>query len=152
MSAYSFLNVQASVVGPGLTAQIGSSAGAAKEGISTEFDEDKTTVTTGADGSIMTSLRASMTGRITIRLLKTSPINAVLNAAFNFQRTTAANWGGNSIRVVDKARGDVLTGRSMSFVRHPGNAWAEDGNILEWTFQGIVNEVLGAGIPDVNTP
>jgi hypothetical protein len=152
MSSYSFLNVQASIVGPGLTAQIGSSAGSAKEGISTEFDEDKTTVTTGADGSIMTSLRASMTGRIVIRLLKTSPINAVLNQAFNFQRTTAANWGNNSIRVVDKARGDVLTGRQMSYMRHAGNAWSEDGNILEWTFIGIVNEVLGAGIPDVNTP
>ena len=152
MSAYSFLNVQASVVGPGLTAQIGSSAGAAEEGISTEFDEDKTTVTTGADGTIMTSLRASMTGRITIRLLKTSPINAILNSAFNFQRTTASNWGQNSLRVVDKARGDVLTGRQMSFVKHPGNAWAVNGNTLEWVFQGIVNEVLGAGIPDVNTP
>lgn len=152
MSAYSFLNVQATIVGPGLNAQIGSSAGSGKDGISTDFDEDKTTVTTGADGSIMTSLRASMTGKIIVRLLKTSPINAVLNQGFNFQRTTAANWGQNTIRVVDKARGDVLTGRSMSFVRHAPNAWAEEGNTLEWTFTGIVNEVLGAGIPDVNTP
>src|ERR1700758_2637047 len=104
MSAYSFLDVQASVVGPGLAAQIGSSAGAAKDGLSTSFDEDKTTVTTGADGAIMTSLHASMTGRIIIRLLKTSPINAQLNSAFNFQRSSAANWGQNAIRVVDKAR------------------------------------------------
>ena len=152
MSAYSFLSVQANINGPGLTAQIGSSAGAAKEGLSTAFEEDKSTVTTGADGSTMTSLRATQTGEIIIRLLKTSPINAVLNQAYNFQRTSAANWGQNSIRVVDKARGDVVTGRSMSFMKHPDNAWAEDGNTLEWRFKGIVNEVLGAGIPDVNTP
>lgn len=152
MGTYSFLDVQANINGPGLSAQIGSSAGSAKEGISTAFEEDKATVTTGADGAIMTSLRASMTGEIVIRLLKTSPINAVLNQAFNSQRLNAANWGVNSIRVVDKLRGDVVTGRQMSFMKHPENAWAEEGNTLEWHFKGIVNEVLGAGIPDVTTP
>lgn len=152
MSTYSFLNVAASIVGPGLNAQIGSTSGSAKEGISTEWDEDKATVTTGADGSIMTSLKAGMTGRITVRLLKTSPVNAVLMQAFNFQRQNAGNWGVNTIRVVDKARGDVVDGRQMTFVRAPSNNWAEEGNTLEWTFQGIVNEVLGVGVPDVNTP
>lgn len=152
MSAYSFLSVQASIVGPGLNAQIGSSSGAAKEGLSAEMDEDKIAVTTGADGSIMTSLKASQTGRIVVRLLKTSPINATLMAAFNFQRQNAANTGQNSIRVVDKARGDVVTGRQMGFLRMPNNTWGEEGNVIEWTFVGIVNEVLGAGIPDLTTP
>jgi hypothetical protein len=152
MGTYSFLDVQASVVGPGLTAQIGSTSGAAKDGLSTEFDEDKTVITTGSDGTIMTSLRASMTGRVVIRLLKTSPINNVLNTAFNFQRTSSANWGQINLRVVDKARGDVVTGRQMSFLRHASNVWAEEGNILEWTFVGVVNEVLGAGTPSVVTP
>ncbi len=152
MAAYSFLQVSASIIGPGLTTEIGSSAGAAKEGLSTAFDEDKSTVMTGADGSIMTSLRATQTGHIIIRLLKTSPINAVLNQAYNFQRTSAANWAQNVIRVVDKARGDVVSGRQMCFVKHADNVWAEEGNILEWSFQGIVNERLGAGIPDLNTP
>ncbi len=152
MSAYSFLNVQASIVGPGLATQIGSSAAAAKEGLSTSFEEDKTTVTTGADGAIMTSVRASMTGRITVRLLKTSPINAVLSSAFNFQRQGAANAGQNNIQVVDKIRGDVVTGRQMSFVKFPDNNWSEEGNILEWQFVGIVNEILGVGIPDIILP
>lgn len=152
MSAYSFLNVQASIIGPGLTAQLGSSSGASKEGISTEFTEDKGAITTGADGSIMTTLRATQTGRIIVRLLKTSPFNAVLSAGYNFQRQTASNWGNNLIRVVDKARGDVATGRQMMFVRHTGVTWAEDGNINEWAFEGLLNEILGAGLPDVNTP
>ena len=152
MSTYSFLNVAASVVGPGLTAQIGSTSGSAKEGISAEWDEDKAGVTTGADGSIMTSLRASMTGRITVRLLKTSPINAVLMTAYNFQRVNSANFGQNTIRVVDKARGDVASGRQMSFLKGPNNVWSEEGNIMEWTFIGILNEVLGAGVPDLSNP
>jgi hypothetical protein len=152
MSAYSFLNVAAAIAGPGLVAQIGSSAGAAKEGISTGFDEDKTTITTGADGSIMTSLRATMTGRITVRLLKVSPINAILSQAYNFQRVNVLNWGQNSITVTDTARGDVVTGRQMAFIKFPDNGWAEDGNTLDWVFQGIINEILGVGIPDVNTP
>lgn len=152
MGTYSFLSVQASIIGPGLNAQIGSTSGAAKDGLSTEFDEDKTTVTTGADGTIMTSLRASMTGRITVRLLKTSPINQILNTAFNFQRAGAGNWGQNSLRIVDKVRGDVVSGSQMSFVRHPANTWSEEGNILEWSFIGIVREVLGAGIPDLSNP
>jgi hypothetical protein len=152
MSTYTFLNISASIVGPGLNAQIGSTSGAAKEGLSTEFDEDKVGVVTGADGTIMTSLHAGMTGRMTVRMLKTSPINAILNSAFNFQRANAANTGQNTIRIVDKARGDVATGRQMSFLRHPANTWSEEGNVLEWTFIGIINEVLGAGIPDINTP
>lgn len=152
MSTYSFLNIQASIVGPGLTAQVGSTSGAAKEGLSTTFEEDKTSVITGADGSIMTSLKASQTGRVILRLLKTSPLNAVLSQAYNFQRVSAANTGQNLIRVVDKARGDLVTGRQMSFVKYPDNVWSEEGNVLEWSFIGIVNEILGAGIPDVTNP
>ena len=163
MSAYSFLNVQASILGPGINAtivgtpnpggaQIGSGAGSAKEGISHAFSEGKQTVTTGSDGSIMTSLHATQTGKITIRLLKTSPLNAVLNQAYNFQRSSAANWAQNVIRIVDKVRGDVLSGVQMGFEKHPDNMWGEDGNTLEWVFEGLTRELLGVGLPDVNTP
>lgn len=155
MGAYSFLDVTASIVGPGLNTnvqgsqEIGSGAGAAKEGISTAFDEDKGTVVTGADGETMTSLHAGQTGTITIRLLKTSPVNAVLSQAYAYQRTSAANWGQNTIRVVDKVRGDVVTGTDMQIRKFPDNAWAEDGNILEWVFQGVVIENLGPGVASV---
>jgi hypothetical protein len=109
-------------------------------------------VTTGADGAIMTSLHATQTGKITIRLLKTSPLNAVLNQAYNFQRGSSANWAQNIIRVVDKVRGDVVSGVQMGFEKHPDNHWGEDGNTLEWTFEGLTRELLGVGLPDVNTP
>lgn len=149
MSAYSFINVQASIVGPGIVAQIGSSAGSGKDGISTSFDQDKGSVVTGADGQIMTSLHAAQTGKMTIRLLKTSPINALLSAAYALQRSSAALWGLNTILVVDKVRGDVAVGRQMQFVKFPDNSWAEEGNIIEWVFQGIINENLGPGLTDV---
>ena len=152
MGAYSFLNVVGSLVGPGVTAQIASTAGVAAEGISAAYDGEKDTATTGADGILMHSLHASQTGRMTIRLLKTSPINATLNQAYNFQRQTAANWGQNTIRIVDKVRGDVASLRSAAFVKHGDNVWAENGNTLEWTFSGYLNETLGVGVPDINTP
>ncbi len=150
MSAYSFLNVTASLVGPGVNTQIGSSAGVAKEGITTAFSEDKGTVTTGADGTIMSSLHAGQTGKMTIRLLKTSPVNAVLSQAYAFQRQSAANWGQNYLRVVDKVRGDVATLVQGQFTKFPDVTWSEDGNLNEWVFEGILNDNLGPGIADVS--
>jgi Bacteriophage KPP10, Structural protein ORF10 len=152
MGAYSFLNVEATFAGPGGNFQIGSSAGVAKEGISTSFDEPKGTVTTGADGSIMGSLHAGQTGKMTIRLLKTSPVNAQLSASYAFQRQSAANWQQNIIRVVDKVRGDLAVIRQANFMKFPDNAWSEDGNVLTWEFQGILTEDLGAGVPDLSNP
>jgi hypothetical protein len=152
MGAYSFINVSANITGPGGNIAIGSSAGAAKEGISTAFDEDKVGTITGADGSIMHSLHAGMTGTVHVRLLKTSPANAALNQMFNFQRATAGNTGQNTIVVTDVVRGDVVTGRAMAFIKHPDNSWAEEGNTVEWTFRGIVNETLGLGQADLTLP
>ena len=100
----------------------------------------------------MTSLHATATGKITIRLLKTSPLNAVLSQAYNFQRQSSANWGINTIRIVDKVRGDVASGSQMGFEKFPDNAWSEDGNVIEWAFEGLLRESLGVGVPDLSTP
>jgi hypothetical protein len=134
------------------TQSVGSGSGSAKEGISTSFDEDKGAATTGADGSLMISLHAGMTGKMTIRLLKTSPVNAILSQAFAFQRSSSGNWGQNFLRVVDKVRGDVATLYQAQFVKFPDNAWAEDGNVIDWVFQGVLNENLGPGLPTTAIP
>ncbi len=156
MGTYSFLDVQVSIVGPGINAsiegptpgseQIGSSAGVAKEGVTLAYDEPKTTTTTGADGQIMQNLHAGQTGKITVRLLKTSPINAVLSQAYAAQRGTAANWGQNVIVITNTVSGDQGTGDQMAFEKFPDDTWAEDGNILEWVFTGVVDNNLGAGV------
>ena len=86
----------------------------------------------------------------TVRLLKTSPVNATLDAMYNFQRSSAANTGQNTLRVTDVQRGDVLNGAQMAFVKRPDLTWAKDGGMNEWVFRGIVIETLGVGIPNVN--
>lgn len=147
MSTYSFLNVNATITGPGGTFPLGSGAGASEEGIDVDMIEEKDGMVVGADGTIMHSLRASDAGHITVRLLKTSPANALLNALYNFQKSSAANWGQNVLRVSDTFRGDVVNGTEMSFSKQAPVKYAKDGNVMEWRFQGKVQELLGTGAP-----
>ena len=145
MGAYSFLNVQASIVGPGGAFPLGSGAGAAEEGITVTMLDDKGDTKVGADGTIMQSLRASNLGQITVRLLKTSPINALLSTMYNFQKSSSAQWGQNVISITDTVRGDLVTSDSMSFTKLPDLQFSKDGNTNEWVFRGNVNEILGSG-------
>jgi hypothetical protein len=151
MSTYSFLNVVGTLTGPGGAISIGSGSGDAEEGITTEMIEEKDLMTVGADGSIMHSLRASNAARMTVRLLKTSPINAQLSTLYNFQRQASGTWGQNVIVVADTQRGDVLSLTQCAFARQPVITYAKDGNFNEWLFLGALNELLGSGVPDLNT-
>lgn len=150
MATYSFLAVSATIAGPGGAIAIGSGSGAAEEGITVEMIEEKDDMKVGADGSIMHSLRASSAARLTLRLLKTSPVNAQLSNLYNFQRLSAANWGQNQLVVSDVNRGDVVSMNQAAFARQPTVVWSKDGTINEWLFLGAINVVLGAGVPDVN--
>lgn len=144
MGTYSFLDVQASIVGPGGSFQIGSGAGAAEEGITIADAEDRNTMMVGADGQGMHSLHAGKSGNISIRLLKTSPVNAQLEALFNMQSQSSATWGQNVITVSDSARGDFIVCRQAAFVKRPDIVYAKDGNTNEWTFAAIkIDRVLG---------
>lgn len=150
MGTYSFLDVNASLTGPGGNISIGSGAGASEEGITVEMKEEKNLQTIGADGQVMNSLRASNAGRVTVRLLKTSPVNAALSQMYNFQKASSGTWGQNVLVVSDVARGDVVTGIEIAFTRQPNLTYAKDANTNEWIFEGLIQEVLGAGVPDVN--
>lgn len=149
MSTYSFLDVQASITGPGGSFQIGSGAGAAEEGITVADTEDRNTMTIGADGEGMHSLHAGKSGSVTVRLLKTSPVNAQLEALFNSQSQSSAAWGQNVITINDIARGDVITCRQVAFTKRPDLVYAKAGNANEWTFSAIkIDRVLGSGSPE----
>lgn len=150
MTTYSFLSITASIRGPGGAFNIGSSAGVAEEGITVENIEEKDDMKVGADGAIMHSLRASNAGRLTLRLLKTSPINGMLSQMYNFQRQNPSNWGQNVIAVNDIYRGDVETCTEMAFAKQTGNTYAKDANMNEWMFQGNRESQLGFGVPDIN--
>jgi len=147
MATYSFKNVQCSITGPGGSIPLGQGAGEAEEGITTAMDEDKTSTSTGADGAIMHSLHAGQTGTITVRLLKTSPTNALLNQLYQVQQASSALWGQNQMVVSDNARGDVISGAQMAFVKHPDVVYSKDGNFNEWVFRGLVVMLLGTGSP-----
>lgn len=150
MGTYSFLDVNASLAGPGGNISLGAGAGNSEEGITVEMKEEKNLQTVGADGKIMNSLRASNAGRISIRLLKTSPVNAALSLMYNFQKSSSGVWGQNSLVVSDVARGDVVSATEVAFTRQANLTYAKDGNMNEWIFEGSVEEILGAGVPDVN--
>lgn len=150
MGTYSFLDVVASITGPGGAFPIGSGAGNAEEGISVEMLDEKDLMTVGADGTIMHSLRASNAARVTVRLLKTSPVNAQLSALYNFQRQTTANWGQNTLSVSNPVSGDVASMSQVAFARQANPTWAKDGGMNEWIFYGNLNLQFGTGVPDVN--
>lgn len=144
---YSFLNVVATITGPGGSFPIGAGAAPSEEGISVEMVEDKTDVKVGADGTIQYSLRASRLARITVRLLKTSPTNALLSALYNFQSQSASLWGQNVLVVSDVQRGDVIASAICAFMRQPRVDYGKDAGMNEWLFTGNVSIALGTGTP-----
>lgn len=148
MATYSFLDVGCALDGPGGNINLGQGAGVAEEGISVERVEDANTMTTGADGEVMHSLHASNAGTLRIRLLKTSPTNALLMAMWNFQKLTGSNHGRNTVVIRDFQRGDVVSCRDVAFTGPPALVWAKVGNMNEWTFHaGHVDSILGTGAP-----
>lgn len=151
MATYSFKDVAASIVGVGGAVPLADGSGAAEEGITFAMEEDKNTMTIGADGSVMHSLHAGNAGKATIRLLKTSPFNALLDLMYNVQRQTSLTWGQNVITCADLARGDVITCTTVAFAKAPDVVYAKVGNTNEWEFHvGQLIRQLGTGVPDVN--
>lgn len=150
MSSYSFLNVQAAIAGPGGAFPIGSQSGVAEEGITLDNIEEKDLLTIGASGELMHSLRANDAAKLTLRLLKTSPVNAQLANMYNFQKSSSAFWGQNVITVNDTIRGDVEQLTVAAFLKPPANTYSKDGAMMEWEFVGRRDMLLGIGSPSVN--
>lgn len=148
MATYSFLDVYCSISGPGGNFPL--TGCASQEGISVSFDDDKTATLTGADGCIMHSLRGTRTGTIAINLLKISQVNQKLSQMYNYQRVSSALWGYNVITLNDLARGDSYLMTIGAFVKVPDNAYAQDGNILNWHFRGMIDFVLGSGLTELS--
>jgi hypothetical protein len=87
---------------------------------------------------------ADRSGTVTIRLLKTSPTNSLLSAMMEFQRSSAASHGQNTITIADKLRGDVITARQCAFQRTPGLNYGKDAGIVEWSFASVnITATLG---------
>lgn len=146
---YSFGDVTATLNGPSGSFQLGAGAGAAEEGITVEPTNDVNTLTVGADGSGMHSLSMDTSATVTVRLLKTSPVNAQLMNAFNAQRRSSLLHGRNSIVVRDPNRGDLITLRQVAFARVPTLEFAKVAGTNEWVFHAAESQsVLGVGQPE----
>lgn len=146
LNTYAFQNINAAISGSGGSFNIGSGSGNADEGITVVGNvEEKGIGLVGADGQIMPTLRASKLGRWTVRLLKTSPVNAQLQALYNAQSVNPAFWATNVLTLNDVVRGDALSLSGAWFVKQPDLVYAKDGNVNEWEFMGTHNAVLGAG-------
>lgn len=145
-TTYSFLDVNAAIVGPGGVVNLAAGAGAAEEGVTVAPSEELDTQTIGADGSGMHSLHADKSGKVTVRLLKTSPVNSLLGAMLSFQRSSGANHGRNTLTIVNTTTGDTITCQQVAFARWPDLNYAKDGGMNEWTFNAItIDQGLGAG-------
>jgi hypothetical protein len=144
MATYSFNDVVAAITGTGGTVNLGAGAAIAAEGISIEPVEDKNVMTVGADGQTMHSLVASSAATVTVRLLKTSPTNRLLQEMFNVQTASASTHGSNVITIRDVARGDTITLTDVAFKNSPSLTYAKEGGTVEWVFDaGRTSRVLG---------
>lgn len=150
MASYSFLNCQAAIIGPGGAFSLGTGSGVADEGITVTMQDDKDTMVSGADGSVMHTLNASKTGTVTVRYLKTSPTNYQLSLMYALQTVSSAFHGLNTITIRDSARGDIITCRDVAFRRFPALSYTKAGAMNEWEFNaGIIDQLLGSGSPSL---
>lgn len=144
MATYSFQSVNASLVGPGGNINLGYGAAVAEEGISIAMADDKNRMVVGADGEGMNSLRAAKHGTVTVRLLKTSPVNAQLMALYDAQALDQTLWGNNVITVSNPASSDMTACRQCAFRRKPDINYAQDGDTVAWEFDAVkIDTVLG---------
>lgn len=145
MQTYSFLDVVAAITGPGGVINLGTGAGISDEGITVDPTGEINTMQVGADGEGQHSLHADKSGRLVVRLLKTSPTNALLMAMYNFQTGSAATHGQNTISVVDSNRGDAITCRQVAFTKVPSLSYGKEAGMNEWEFSAVrIDRGLGA--------
>lgn len=142
---YSFLDVQATLIGPGGSFDL-KSAGLADEGIRITAANPKNVRTMGASGNGMHTLVASDAADAEMSFLKTAPANGVLSYLFNFQKQSSSYWGQNQLTIQNPATGDSITLLGGAFSKTADNAYQTQGNILVWKFEFLSrSDILGNG-------
>ena len=143
---YSFIDVQASISGPGGTFDIAAS-GVSDESIRIAMMRDKNTMVTGANGDGMHSMNASTACRITISLLKTATGNAQMNALYRYQAESSAFWGRNIITITNPVSGDSIVATAGAFLKQSDVGYSAEAGLNSWVFEFIaISEVLGNGL------
>jgi len=144
MKTYSFLDTVCSLFGPGGSINLGTGSAASEEGITIEANGDIDSMAVGADGTPMHSLHADKSGTMTVRLLKTSPVNQKLAQMYAFQTATSQNHGQNTVTLANTNTQDVVTCQMAAFKKAPSLTYAKEGGMNEWVFNvGIIDRTLG---------
>jgi len=140
---YSFSSVSASIVGAGGAFSLGSGNGNDSEGISITMSSERDVLKIGADGTPMRTLKMDKSGKVTVHLLRNSPVNSKLAALYNAQALSPSLWGSNTITLTTPA-GDVATCRQVAFTKLQDNKFGEEAQPLEWEFSaGIIDQIHG---------
>lgn len=150
MTFYSFLNVSATLTGVGGSINLGAGASVAEEGLTVAPVSEISTMIIGADGNGEHSGSASTASVVTVRLLKTSPVNAQVQAMVNRQRGVGnVGAGRNTIVIRDAVRGDSITCTGVAFKDQATVNFAKESGMNEWTFNAIkTTTILGTGAPE----
>lgn len=137
-NVYTLLSVQCSITGPGGSVPLANGAGSADEGITFAPTGPINTMQMGADGSGQHSLHGDRSGKITLRLLKTSPTNRQLMAMYVAQTSDAgASHGQNTISLTDTNRGDSITASQCAFSKVPDLTYGKEAGLVEWEWESI---------------
>jgi hypothetical protein len=141
---YSFADVVATIKGPNGFVSLGNGAGLAEEGISIEFTEEKSTMHIGADGFVAHNLHMSKAGKVTVRVMKVSPTNALLEKMYNADTISSLFHGQNLIMVNQVITGDVYSCQQAAFAKFPHNTYAKEIAMMDWEFNvGVIDVTLG---------
>ena len=142
---YSFKDIDASLISPTAALSLGYGAGVAEGGITIEMASDRNSMVIGTDGTGMHSLHVDRSGHVTIRMLQTSPTNAVLQDLYDYQTQAGASaWGQMVLTIRNVQSGDVTTATQCAFKRKPTITYQKDGTMYEWQFDAVaIDTVLG---------
>ena len=144
-NVYSFLDVNATLVGPGGFVSLANGAGASEEGITISPSGEIGAMQIGADGYGQHTLHADKSGKVTVSLLKTSPVNQLLSAMYAFQTSSGAAYGQNTIVINDVSRGDVITCSQCGFAKAVDLSFGKSAGMNVWEFNAIrIERTLGS--------
>lgn len=141
---YSFNSIKGTLIGPGIAINLGNGSSPTEEGITIDPSGPINGMTIGSDGNGMHSLNMDKSGHVTVRVLKDSPINSQMAAAYALQTASAAAHGQNTIAFSNIDSGDAITCQFCAFQKAPTLTYAKDGGMNEWAFDCIqIDRVLG---------
>jgi hypothetical protein len=144
---YSFPDITLSLYIPKVgDIYLGAGTGHTEGGLTIAMTEDKNTMTVGADGQVMHSLHAGVSGMVTIRLLKTATANGTISDAYHKTTVDGASHGQAKISMwdVSRADGDFIDCTQVAFAKYADLTYGKEGGEMVWTFHcGQIKQRLG---------